>query len=204
MLYEIAQTCSSGCSPKIDMLPILIVVALLVGYSYWGERITKLVKEKVGMKNIKNIGIIAAVVVAAAAIVLVKQSKKSGPAKADAPVVVAAENAAVVAGDNAVGVAVAQEKAMPKLIDLGASKCIPCKAMKPILDDLKVNYADTFKTEFIDVWEDGEAGKTYGINLIPTQIFFGADGKELFRHEGFYGKEDILAKWKELGVEKAQ
>ena len=73
--------------------------------------------------------------------------------------------------------------------------------MKPILDDLKANYADTFKTEFIDVWEDGEAGKAYGINLIPTQIFFGADGKELFRHEGFFGKEDILAKWKELGVE---
>ena len=44
--------------------------------------------------------------------------------------------------------------------------------MKPILDDLKANYADTFKTEFIDVWEDGEAGKAYGINLIPTQIFF--------------------------------
>lgn len=76
--------------------------------------------------------------------------------------------------------------------------------MKPILDDLKANYADTFKTEFIDVWEDGEAGKAYGINLIPTQIFFGADGKELFRHEGFFSKEDILAKWKELGVEKAQ
>ncbi len=50
--------------------------------------------------------------------------------------------------------------------------------MKPILDDLKANYADTFKTEFIDVWEDGEAGKAYGISLIPTQIFFGADGKE--------------------------
>ena len=50
--------------------------------------------------------------------------------------------------------------------------------MKPILDDLKANYADTFKTEFIDVWEDGEAGKAYGINLIPTQIFFGADGDE--------------------------
>jgi len=25
-------------------------------------------------------------------------------------------------------------------------------------------------------------------------------GKELFRHEGFYAKKDILAKWAELGV----
>ena len=44
-------------------------------------------------------------------------------------------------------------------------------------------------------------GKAYKIKLIPTQIFFDASGKERFRHEGFFGKEDILAKWKELGVD---
>ena len=73
--------------------------------------------------------------------------------------------------------------------------------MKPILDDLKANYADHFVTEFIDVWENPDAGKQYGIEVIPTQIFYDADGKELFRHVGFYGKEDILGKWKELGVD---
>ena len=72
--------------------------------------------------------------------------------------------------------------------------------MKPILDDLKATCAETFKTEFIDVWENPDAGKRYGINIIPTQIFFGADGKELFRHEGFFSKDDILGKWKEFGV----
>ncbi len=36
--------------------------------------------------------------------------------------------------------------------------------------------------------------------MIPTQIFYDADGKERFRHVGFFGKDDILAKWKELGV----
>ena len=192
MIYEIAQTCSSGCSPKIDMFPILIVVALLVGYSYWGDKIKNIVKEKAGMKNIKNIVIIGSVVIAAAAIVLVKQSKKADPVKAELPV----------AAEMASSEATSREKTLPKLIDLGADKCIPCKMMKPILDDLKVNYATTFTTEFIDVWEDAEAGKTYAINLIPTQIFFGADGKELYRHEGFFSKEDILAKWKELGVKQ--
>jgi len=39
------------------------------------------------------------------------------------------------------------------------------------------------------------------IGLIPTQVFFAADGSELFRHEGFFGRDDILAKWRELGVE---
>jgi thioredoxin len=56
------------------------------------------------------------------------------------------------------------------------------------------------KVEFIDVWKTPEAGKPYKISLIPTQIFFNAAGKELYRHEGFISKEDILAKWKELGV----
>jgi len=132
--------------------------------------------------NVKNMVIIGAVVVAAAAVVFLKQEKKAEPVgKTDAP-------------------AAAQTKALPRLVDLGAGKCIPCKAMKPILEELKANYAEAFKTEFIDVWENPDAGKQYGINLIPTQIFFGADGKELFRHEGFFAKADILAKWRELGV----
>jgi hypothetical protein len=46
-----------------------------------------------------------------------------------------------------------------------------------------------------------DAGTPYKISLIPTQIFFDAAGKERFRHEGFFSKEDILAKWKELGVD---
>ena len=90
---------------------------------------------------------------------------------------------------------------LPRLVDLGAGKCIPCKQMKPILDDLTRNYTDQFAVVFIDVWENREEGGKYGIRMIPTQIFYGADGKELARHEGFMAKKDILAKWKELGVE---
>lgn len=90
---------------------------------------------------------------------------------------------------------------LPKLIDLGADKCIPCKMMAPILDELKKEYAGRMNVEFIDVWKNPDAGKPYGIEMIPTQIFFDAGGKELFRHTGFFGKEDILGKWKELGVD---
>jgi thioredoxin 1 len=94
----------------------------------------------------------------------------------------------------------ADAPALPRLVDLGAGKCIPCKQMKPILDDLTRNYADQFTVVFIDVWENRAEGPKYGIRMIPTQIFYGADGKELFRHEGFFSKKDILAKWRELGV----
>ena len=89
---------------------------------------------------------------------------------------------------------------VPRLLDLGSVSCIPCKMMAPILEELKKEYAGRMQVEFIDVWKQPEAGRKYNISLIPTQIFFDASGKELWRHEGFLGKDDILAKWKELGV----
>ena len=92
------------------------------------------------------------------------------------------------------------ETKLPKLLDLGAGRCIPCKLMAPILEELKKEYAGKLEVEFIDVWKTPDVAKQYKINLIPTQIFYDASGKELFRHEGFFGKADILAKWKELGV----
>ncbi|MEW6216892.1 MAG: thioredoxin domain-containing protein [Candidatus Bipolaricaulota bacterium] len=92
-------------------------------------------------------------------------------------------------------------KPLPKLIDLGADKCIPCKQMAPILEELRVQYADVFEVVFIDVWKNPSEADRYGIRIIPTQIFYGANGKELFRHTGFYSKEQILSKWKQLGVD---
>jgi thioredoxin 1 len=88
---------------------------------------------------------------------------------------------------------------LPKLLDLGATKCIPCKKMAPILEELKKEYAGKLEVQFIDVWQNPDAAKQHGIEMIPTQIFYDADGKELFRHVGFFGRDDILSKWKELG-----
>jgi len=95
------------------------------------------------------------------------------------------------------------EQKLPKLLDLGAHKCIPCKQMEPVLAELKTEYKGAFDVEFIDVWqpENKEKANSYGIESIPTQIFFGTDGKELWRHVGFISKEDILKKWKEFGYE---
>lgn len=116
------------------------------------------------------------------------------------PPVTPATAAPVLAAATAVA---AKPAALPRLLDLGADKCRPCKLMAPILEDLKTNYAGRLNVEFVDVWKNPAEAKTYGVEIIPTQIFFGANGKELFRHQGFFAKEDILAKWQELGVELA-
>jgi thioredoxin 1 len=81
--------------------------------------------------------------------------------------------------------------ALPRLVDLGAGKCIPCKRMAPILEALKQDYAGAVDVLFIDVWKDPAAGRPYGIRLIPTQIFFDRTGRERFRHEGFFAREEI-------------
>jgi thioredoxin 1 len=89
----------------------------------------------------------------------------------------------------------------PKLVDLGAGKCIPCKAMAPILEKLRADYTGRLEVGFIDVWQQPDEAQRYRIQMIPTQIFYAADGRELARHEGFMSREDILAQWKALGVE---
>ena len=89
----------------------------------------------------------------------------------------------------------------PRLVDLGATKCIPCKRMAPILEALEVDYAGAVDVQFIDVWQNPEAGKPYGIRLIPTQVFFDRTGRERFRHEGFFAREEIERIFKDsLGV----
>ena len=90
---------------------------------------------------------------------------------------------------------------LPRLLELGSVSCVPCKMMAPILDELEATFSGQLTVDFIDVWKQEDIGEQYGLRVIPTQIFFDANGNELFRHEGFYAKEDILAKWAELGVQ---
>lgn len=93
---------------------------------------------------------------------------------------------------------------LPRLVDLGADKCVPCVAMAPILAELKKEYAGRFEVEFIDVWKRREEAARYGVQMIPTQIFYDGAGKELHRRSGFIGKEDILTTWKKLGYDFAR
>jgi thioredoxin 1 len=90
---------------------------------------------------------------------------------------------------------------MVTMVDLGAKKCVPCKMMAPILEELKEEYTDRAAIIFIDVWVDPDAGRKFGIRAIPTQIFFDAEGKEVGRHEGFLDKASIVAELQKLGVE---
>ena len=93
------------------------------------------------------------------------------------------------------------EKGKPMLLDLGSSTCIPCKEMVPVLAQVKKMYDGKAIVKVIDVNDNPEEANRYGIRVTPTQIFLDKDGKEVFRHEGFFSTEDIVKVLKDMGVE---
>ena len=89
---------------------------------------------------------------------------------------------------------------MVTMVDLGAHKCIPCKMMAPIIEELQKEYADRASIIFIDVWKHKEQAQRFGIHSIPTQIFYDRQGKEVGRHVGFLDKKSIMDMFDQLGV----
>lgn len=87
-------------------------------------------------------------------------------------------------------------------IELGSVRCIPCKKMQPIMEQIEKEYGDKVKVVFHDVWtsKGKPFGKKYKIRLIPTQIFLDKNGKEYFRHEGFFPKDKLVKILKQKGI----
>jgi thioredoxin 1 len=165
------------------------------------------------MKNLWKIIIVLLLVSAVAAVVVLKraenqvqqpqikenipQTVESKPSEVNQPVKVVKEaNGPLVTTFKAV-----DPVKLPRLVDLGADKCIPCKMMIPVLEQLTNEYKGKLQVIFYDVWKNPAYAKQFGVEVIPTQVFLDPDGKELFRHQGYFSKEDILAKWKQLGFD---
>ncbi|MHB1051249.1 MAG: thioredoxin family protein [Bacteroidota bacterium] len=95
-------------------------------------------------------------------------------------------------------------KPKPKItfIELGSVNCIPCKQMQPVMKAIEEKYGDAVSVVFYDVWTRAQQSyaRQYNIRLIPTQVFLDENGKEFFRHEGFYPEEEIHALFKQRGV----
>ncbi len=79
-------------------------------------------------------------------------------------------------------------------IELGSVKCIPCQKMEGVMDSIRKNYPKDVNVIFYDVWT--EAGKPYAkqykVKSIPTQVFLDQNGKEYYRHVGYFPKEEVI------------
>ncbi len=89
--------------------------------------------------------------------------------------------------------ALAPKAPLVTFVELGSVKCIPCRQMQPVMKAIEVKYAKQINVVFHDVWkpEEQKYAEQYRIRLIPTQVFLDAEGKEFFRHEGFFPEAEI-------------
>ena len=88
----------------------------------------------------------------------------------------------------------------PTVADFGARTCIPCRKMAPILVELKSEFKGKANVLFTDVRASQDMAQKYRVQMIPTQIFFNANGKEVKRHVGFMDKAEIVRELKSAGL----
>ena len=141
------------------------------------------------MHKTKKLFVVSAILLAAVAMTFAACSPK--------------ENAeAVKSGSQKLSGSTAAED-LPKMVDFKSPTCPPCRAMEPILEELAAEYDHVFELEVVDVslQENRDRAIQNAIQYIPTQIFYDENGKQLFRHTGYYSKQDILNKWNDLGYD---
>jgi thioredoxin 1 len=87
-------------------------------------------------------------------------------------------------------------------VELGSVGCIPCDKMQPIMKEIAEEYKGQVKVIFYDVRTVfGEPYKNkFKVRAIPTQVFLDKDGKEYFRHLGFFTKDELVKVLQRQGV----
>lgn len=112
----------------------------------------------------------------------------------------------VTAQDKKPNTAVTQKKNAIKykvtFIELGSVRCIPCQQMQSVMKSIKEKFPKQVNVVFYDVWtpEGKPFGQQYAIQVIPTQVFLDENGKEFYRHEGYFPEEELVKVLKTKGV----
>ncbi len=152
------------------------------------------------MSAVWKVIIVVILAMTVAVVFALKQSREpetQTPGAAAAPAVVGTSGSPLIGSMNASD----EGNPLPRLVDVGAGMCIPCKMMMPVLAELKAQYAGRLRVEYCDIRDDPNAVQKYKVMVIPTQVIYDAAGKELFRHEGFWPRVEIEKKLAEMGVQ---
>jgi len=88
----------------------------------------------------------------------------------------------------------------PTIAEFGSSTCVPCKMMKPVLENLAIIFERELNVVIIEVYEQMSLTREYKIMTIPTQVMFDENGQEIMRHIGYWPMKEILAVLEQVGV----
>ncbi|RTY96027.1 thioredoxin [Flavobacterium sp. GT3R68] len=78
------------------------------------------------------------------------------------------------------------------LVDFFATWCGPCKALTPILKEVKVEFGDNISIIKIDVDKNEALASQFQVRGIPTMLLF-RNGKQLWRQSGVLSKNDLVS-----------
>jgi thioredoxin 1 len=80
----------------------------------------------------------------------------------------------------------------PTVVNFGLRTCSVCKKMAPYLESVATEYRGRANILFVDVRADQAVAQKFRVQMLPTQIFSDATGKEVQRHSGYLDKEGII------------
>ena len=94
----------------------------------------------------------------------------------------------------------ALKSGLPVIVKLGSDKCIPCRAMNPIMKELAVEQEGKAVFLSLDVYQNRELARQAGVRVIPTILFYDKHGKPKAKSEGGMSKEQLLNAIKEMDL----
>jgi thioredoxin 2 len=119
---------------------------------------------------------------------------RCGNCKADLPWIVSA-------GDPDFA-AVAEQSAVPVLVDFWAAWCGPCRMVSPVLDKLARERPGKIKLVKVDVDTSPGLSRRFDVQAIPTLMVI-VDGKVVARQAGA-APADVLRSWLDRALAGAQ
>ena len=78
-------------------------------------------------------------------------------------------------------------------LEFGSTGCSSCKRMESVIEEIRTKYPQSVNVVFLNILkpENQVLMKYFGVASIPTQVLLDNDGKEYFRHSGYYSVEEL-------------
>jgi thioredoxin 1 len=86
----------------------------------------------------------------------------------------------------------ALQQGKPTIAEFGSDTCATCQQMATVLQQLEQGYGGQLAIAHVNIVKQPEYTTKYRIMLMPTQVFFDANGNETGRHMGALTQQEIL------------
>jgi len=92
----------------------------------------------------------------------------------------------------------ARTSGKPTLVVFSVIGC--CDRMRPVVETVRGKYSDMLNVVFVNISEEEVLSSIYGVSAIPVEIFYDANGNEVFRNKRAMSVKDVIEKFRQLGV----